>query len=235
MALLPSGQTSYGSRDDVANATGWYSSTGGGPKLYSGPSMVHPFASTWDKWLLTFAMVDQPSARVPNFFNGCDIGVGQEGQSIGPNAGAGTCVGANIPPAVGPQFGPSSLGHVGTHRLPTTSHGVGPYSRPSPMDQILSQYPGPNANLVGLENVGQGGQSVGPNARAGPCFGVNMPRAMGPQFGPSSLGHVGAHKLPTTSHRVRPYSRPSPMDQILGQSPGPNANLVGLAMLKMSF
>ncbi|PPR91021.1 hypothetical protein GOBAR_AA29664 [Gossypium barbadense] len=56
MASLPSGRAGCGSRDDVADAIGWYSSTGGGPELYSGLSMVHPFASTWDKWLLTFAM-----------------------------------------------------------------------------------------------------------------------------------------------------------------------------------
>ncbi|KAK5775523.1 hypothetical protein PVK06_043421 [Gossypium arboreum] len=67
----------------------------------------------------------------------------------------------------------------------------------------------------------QGGQSVRPNAGAGPYFGANMPSTMGLHYWPSSLGLVGAHKPPTSSHGVGPYSRLAPMDLILGQSSGP--------------
>ncbi|PPS02076.1 hypothetical protein GOBAR_AA18584 [Gossypium barbadense] len=51
---------------------------------------------------------------------------------------------------------------------------------------------------------------------------------MGPPCGPSSLGFVGAAKLPTSSHRAGPYGRPVPTDQNLGQPTRQNANLVGL-------
>lgn len=115
--------------------------------------MVHPFASIWDRRLPNFAMVNQPSARVPSFFNGYDIIAGQGRQSVRPNAGASPYFGANMPSAMGLHYWPSSLGLVGAHKPPTSSHGVGPYSRLAPMDLILGQSSRPNANFVGLENA----------------------------------------------------------------------------------
>ncbi|TYJ49488.1 hypothetical protein E1A91_A01G137200v1 [Gossypium mustelinum] len=114
-----------------------------------------PFGSTWDKRQPNFFVANQPPAKDPDNFNsGCDVGAGQVGQTVGPNAGAGPYFGANLPSAMGPPYGPSSLGFVGAAKLPTSSHRARPYGRPVPTDQNLGQPTRQNANLVGLDTTG---------------------------------------------------------------------------------